>query len=646
MPKSIVLVILLSAMGLFAEDWAAIPPEVWAIRSGPKGAVVLEERTKFKGTSVDYLYRVRVFAEEGRSAAGIPDLPTTTFDIKGRTIYPDGRQVLFNNRKDFAERKVEIGGSEASVNHLIAPGITSDCVFEVAWSEPANGRYRGLPERYQGGLYAHFILANSVPTKRYVIEMSKPFPLAWSLDHGSGAKPEESDKFGYRILTFQNLPALEVPPFGLRPSLSLPSLVIFYQPEFLSGASRKDPDAYWQEAVNALYKDDYEEGISKGVRYREFAAAILAGLPEEPTQKAAELMNRLNEKIANLSRPTHLEEATLPKKFWEGFNSKDLGETVKTGKSNSRGMRLLYYHLLKDAGISPKIGKVVDRDVAFFQWGNKNPWQFHHDVIGIDLPAGGTAWIDPTLRHATPGVIHPDYTGVNILQINTVTWKPSRGFIMGRPETANGRKYTYSLSIGEEGDTFEMRGEFTGYPEYAERSAFLPMEPREQGKVLRERFEKAMKNLMVSEATVLNATDPKKDVTWHLKGSIERDTGRSRVVDPFPGMPSPLRIPSQLEQGRKIPIVLPYLSTQIAVSQFKSPPGFKPRLPEEMHMENEFGRVFLVSNFNEGNRDITVTLKVEVKALSKGADRWDAFRTFLGWIETACRCQVVLAKES
>jgi hypothetical protein len=36
---------------------------------------------------------------------------------------------------------------------------------------------------------------------------------------------------------------------------------------------------------------------------------------------------------------------------------------------------------------------------------------------------------------------------------------------------------------------------------------------------------------------------------------------------------------------------------------------------------------------------------VEVTALSRGADRWESFRTFLGWIESACRRQVVLVRE-
>ncbi|HEY3399965.1 MAG TPA: hypothetical protein VGK03_04980 [Geothrix sp.] len=600
---------------------------------------------RFKVTSIEYVYRVRVFADEGRSAAEIPDLPATAFDIKGRTVYPDGRQVVFNSRKDFAERKVDVGGSETRAKHLVAPGVTPDCVMEVSWAEMANGPFQGLPRRYQGGLYSQWTLANPFPTKVLCVEVAKAFPLAWSLNPGKTQKPELKEDWGFRSYTFRDLPALEIPPYGLRPLLNLPNLVMFFQPERLGAVGQRTPEVYWPEATTYLYKDDYEEGISKGPAFRDFAMEITAGLPEAPADRAAELLNRLNQRICNMGHATHAEEAALPKRFWDDFQFKDLGQAVKSKKTNNLGMRLLFYHLLKQAGLVPKIGKVVDRDRAFFDWTQLNPWQFHHDLIGIDLPAGGTAWVDPTLRHATPGVIHPDYTGVNMLQIDTATWKPSRGTIPGRSASANGRKYTYILDLTDDGDTFDMRSEFTGYPEYVERQSYMALEPREQEKALRERFEKAMKNLVVSEAVVSDTADPKKDVTWRVKGSLERGPGRSRAVDPFPGMPWPLWVPPQMDQERKVAIVLPYLSLQIAQSQFQVPQGFKPRLQEEMRQENEFGRVFWVPAFDPATRKASVTLRVEVNTLSRGADRWESFRTFLGWIETACRRQVVLVRE-
>ena len=96
-------------------DWPPIPPEIWAIKEGPKGAVVIEERFRFQLMEMETVYRVRIFSEEGRGAAALPDLPKNALGIKGRTAYPDGREITFDSRKDFAERKVEAGGRDYSV---------------------------------------------------------------------------------------------------------------------------------------------------------------------------------------------------------------------------------------------------------------------------------------------------------------------------------------------------------------------------------------------------------------------------------------------------------------------------------------------------------------------------------------------------
>jgi hypothetical protein len=105
-------------------------------------------------------------------------------------------------------------------------------------------------------------------------------------------------------------------------------------------------------------------------------------------------------------------------------------------------------------------------------------------------------------------------------------------------------------------------------------------------------------------------------------------------------------VPSKLDQERKTAIVLPCLSVQVGVSRFKVPVGFKPVLQEELRKENEFGRVFWVASFDQATKQVVVTLRVEVNSMSSGADHWAAFRTYLGWIESACRRQVLVVKES
>ena len=640
-----ILALAMSTVCLVAADFPPIPASVWAIKEGPKGAVVLEDRMKFNLHSTDYLYRVRVFSEAGREAAEIADLPATAMSVKGRTVYPDGRQVAFNSRKDFAERRIESGNSETRKTHLVAPGVTSDCVVEFMWSEPADGLLRGLPRRYYQGLYAAWTLSNPYPTQALSVEIAQPFSLAWSLNPGTVKAPEVKNTLSSKQLIFRDLPALDAPPYSLRPTLHLPTLVMFWQPDALSGSGQKGADPYWTEAIKTYYKADYEEDISKGSAFKALAKELTANLPATPRAAAVALLERLDARIANMSQATYTEAAALPKKFWDGFEAKDLTAAAKTGITNGQGMRILYYHLLKTAGLNPLLAKVPDRDVSLFDWNQLNPWQFSKDLIGIEEPGSEILWFDPSLRFATPGVVHPDYTAVPALIIDTATWKGRRGAVSGLAGNANLRRYTYRLELEEDGDRFDVDSEFGGYPEYVERHRYMALEPGEQSKLLKERFEKNMKNLTLQAAEVKNTSNAKASVVWHLKGTLEREQGRRRVVDPFPGMPWPLWVPAKLDEQRSAPIILPYLATQLAVATFKVPKGFTMGAHQELRQQNGFGRVFWVPTYDPATGEGKVVLRVEVSAISAPASQWAAFRQFLGWIEDACRRQVTLTRE-
>lgn len=630
---------------LGGDDFAPIPPEVWAIKSGPKGAVVLEERMTFGITTVEHVWRVRIFSEEGRGAAEIEDLPANAYRIKGRTVYPDGRVVEFNQRKDFGERRVETGSEGLKSLHLVAPGVTADCVVEVRWNENADGILKGLPHRYSSGLYGTWTLVNAYPTQLEVVEVPHRFPLAWSIQPGA-FKPEVTKSMSTQVFTFRNLPAVELPPYALWPMLGAPRLVMFWQPDNMNGPAKAGlGDGYWKDGALAYYKEDYVEGIDKGRAYRALAAEILTGLPKEPVAAACELKLRLDKRIANVSLATFEEAAALPKSFWQELKPKDLDQAAKTGRTSSKGILLLYFHLLKEIGIKPLIAKVPDREVSFFNWNQLNLWQFHQDLIGIQEPGKDPAWIDPTLRFAAPGVVHPDYTGVPALVINSADWSCSKG---GVPVSRlpNTRKYSYTLDLGDEGDRFKVVGEFGGYPEYQERRRYMALEPKEQAKALKERFEKALTSLVVERAEVQHSGDAKVDLSWQLEGVLEREAGRKRVVDPFPGMPWPLWVPSKVDDQRKAAIVIPYLSSQVATATFKVPEGFTMPPHEELKREGEFGRVFWLPTYDPATRTVKVVLRVDVQTVHADAAAWPAFRTFLGWVEDACRRQVTLVKGS
>jgi len=629
-------------------EFAPIPAEVWSIKDGPKGAVVLEDRISFKMREMEMTYRVRIFADSGRNAAALPDLPKTAYDIKGRTVYPDGKEITFDSRKDFAERKVESGGQERSQVHMVAPGVTADCVVEVRWRERCDGYRDALPRRFGNGLYGQWRLGNAYPTQLSVVEISERMPLATSINGNSQWKVESKTVDGLRVFTYRNLPAAEAPPYSLSVTNGLPRLEIYWQPDALISVFSQGRDAYWVETFKRVYLPDYEDGVDTGRPFKQVAAELIDGLPEPPHARATELLRRLDARIKNMSRPTAEEAAALPKKFWDDYQWKRLDKAASSEMASARGMRLLLYHMLKMAGIQPKIGKVVDRDQDLFNYGRLNPWQFHHDLIGVEEAGKGVLWLDAATRYAMPGVIHPAYEGVGMLVFETKdskTWKPSYQLLSPRPFTANSRTYGFSLTLEEDADRFDLRTQFTGYPEYAERYRYLSLDPKEQSRKLKEQFEKNRKNLTISRAEVKDATHPSRQISWEISGALERESGRRREVEPFPGMPWPLWVPDQLESKRTTSIVLPYLFNHVAVSSFEVPKGYRFDPHSDLFHQNEFGTVLWATEYDPQTRKVTVRLTAQVAGLNFSSEHWPAFRAFLGWIQESCQRTIVLTRE-
>lgn len=637
--------VLLTSM-LAAADFAPIPASDWAVRTGTKGAVILEDRTRWDGRTVFHLYRARIFARNGQDAAEIEDLPQGAYEIAGRTVYPDGHSVVINKRTDFATKAASLGNDAAKATHLVAPGITPDCIFELSWRESADGPYGGLPKRFESGLYFHEVLPNPYPTRICSLELPLVMGLPWSLNPGSGPAPKVEENSRTRIITFTDLPALEVPPFALRPTLNLPSITVFWSPENMYRGWRRDPEAFWSHGPELYYKPYYEERIDKGGAFKALAAQLTAGLPKKPAEAAVELLMRLDGAVANVSYPTFAEKAALPKNFWKDYDVKDLTKAAKTRRTSADGMRLLYYHLLKEAGIKPSILMVCDRQTDFFSWQFTNLWQFSAEFIGVPREEGGFLWLDPSARYLTPGIIRPRYSGVPGLLLDTATWKGAKGFSPELVTPMNAEHFAYSLDLGEDADRLRIEAHFAGYPEYDQRSRFLALDEPGQTKELKETFEGRLKNLKVESAAVQGATDPKKNLSWTLAGTLEHEDTRVRKIDPFPGMTWPVAVSGTVEDQRTVPIVLNYTDNYTALCTFKVPEGFGVAPRQDFTHENTFGQTSWIEAYDPATRQVTVRFKVEIRRVVAPASAWADFRTFLGWVEEACRAQVVLTREA
>jgi hypothetical protein len=630
---------------LQAGGWPQIPQEVWAIKEDPakgiKGAVVLEDRMTFRNVMVEYVYRVRILNEGGKSAAEFEDFSDKAYDIEGRTVYPDGKEVVFNQRKDFQTKTaVKSGGFEIKHTILLPPGLSADCVVEIRWKESASSKPKRrwidpIPERL--GMSHEWRLAHPFFTKELVVELPVSFPWAYQVFPSRSFRPEMSEEGGYRRFTLKDLPAVEDLPYSLPSTRDVVRFVVYFQPFELRPFAIKGPEVYWKQASESLFRNVFTSWVKKGSKYEALKQELSSGLPADPQDQARVLLQHLQSRIRNSSWPTFEEVGRQSQEeYEEGVHTEDLEAIASSGVTNSNGMVVLYFNLLKDRGLEPKIALAADRDLRLFRMECLDFFQFNREMMVVEEPGRAALWLDPTLRFSEPGLVLPSFQGTAGLVLDPKDWSVSRKLVPVQPNDSNASEYTFNLELGEEALAFRMAASFKGYPEFRERTRFMHLEPKEQNRQLKEDLERNLKNAAFSKVEVQHAQESKAHLLLTAEGRIEQEAQRRREIYPFPGMAMPLSIPDRWPEGRTEFIVIPFLQTFVSTSRFKLPEGSSIGGISPMDNANRFGKVQWSVSHKQGEEDVKVEMRIEVTTLLEAPSSYDDLRTFLGWVQEAC----------
>lgn len=649
-PRLLASLTLLPSLTVMAADWAPIPPEVWAIKEDPakgiKDAVILEDRTVFRNTYLERIYRVRVLTETGRSAAHLNEFSKDCHGFVGRTVYPDGKVVVFDKRQDFRKEVTSVGERAEQKTMLIPPGVTGNCVMELRWKESCDQNWGSpLPERM--GYSAFWRFGGAYHSLLETVEIPVTFPWPYTANSGRTLALESVEKSGFRIISGKNIPAFENPPYSLVVSQDRPMFQTWFLPDSLRNYARVGPKSFWENVGSILWKRDFEGGIDKGRIYKAFKTNLSSQIKSKSNQGiAAELMVLLDQLIVNTSQLTFSESAKLGKDF-KVPKSSDLDAICETRMASGYGRLLLYFQLLNDFGIAPKLLFVADRDDRLFAPSILNPWQLSDLAVVVEEIGMPPLILDPSVRYAPAGMIFPDYQGVKGLLVDPKeNWAAKDYSVPIQSADFNQKKYEFTVKLDEEEDSFVMKADFAGYPEFKERRAYMASEPAEQNRLLKERFEKALKGAAISKAEVLHASDPKQAVTWLVEGTRERNGGRQRQVSPFPGMPWPLWVPDVFPETRKLPIVMPYLQVHRSKSVIHVPKGQIARPTSSLEHANSLGKVtWAMETKTVGEASVVeVTLEITLESMFLAPDAYGQLKDYLGWISEACRRTVIIDK--
>jgi len=631
------------------EKWAPIPPEVWALKEDPskgiKDAIVLENRTRFTFYDMERTLRVRVLSEAGRKALELPEFSEDCHDFSGRTVYPDEKILAFDKSQDFHRETYEVGDYSIKTTMVIPPGVTRDCVVELRWQESTAFK-AGSPLPARMGYQTVLPFGSAYQTLLQTVELCPKYEWAYSMIPGKTIKMEVAEKSGFKIMSVRNIPPIATPPYSLSVSMDRPVFMTYFQfgdPLLTAGSG----GAYWTAVAKGILISQIELGIRKKRNYQQLKEKLFQQIEvKTPHLVAIRLATLLEKEILNISRMTHEEYARFPKDL-KSAEVTDLESACEKKIASEEGLLVLYYHLLADAGYKPKIALLVDRERGLFRPDIRNPWQARDEMIAVEEPEKGLALVDPSLRFAQPGMILPNYQGLQGLLVDPkAEWATQVFQVPVQSPQFNQKRYEYALTVGEEGDRFLVKAQFCGYPEYSERRSYMMDEPAEQNRKLKERFEKQIKGGVITQAEVLDATDPTKNITWTAEGILERESSRQRKVEPFPGLPSPLDIPDSFPKERTLPIVMPYLQVQSFQSTFRIPKGYRLNECPPFDQKNTFGHVIWgVSTKAEGADTIaTVSLKISVEGMFAAPSAYEDLKTYLGWVSETSRRIVVLEK--
>lgn len=642
-----VLLSILCTLAVAAEDFPPIPPEAWKTgveESKGTGAVILEKQVLVSNRYVDTRLRIRVLTEAGKSAVEFGAFGKDAYDILGRTVHPGGGVTPFT-KKDLKDKTVvKVGSKSVERTILIPPAVTADCIVDIKWRE---SKPYHEPVYYGFGSMDSFTLSGASPVKNAVVEIPRTMPWAWSLVPGKAGKVAKEERGTAARFTLSDLPPLEDTPYSIPGNRKPAMLLLWCNPQTLYNAMREGADAYWNEVGRLILKRDLEEGLTLGKAYQALSAELRKDRPAGTHDFAIELARRLDGRIRNLSAPTYDEKARQSKdEAKQEIQSRDFRSTAERGATDNWGMVCLYLRLLKDEGLKPKVALVADRDRWIFNRTLLTYQQFHDVLIGVEEPSKGVVWIDPAWRFANPGLIHPDFQGTPALSFDTTTWAASTILVPVQEAKVNQRHSSTTLELAEDEDRFTSTVRFSGIQEIQQRRRYMAYEPKEQNRLLKEQVEKDSPRFSLTKAEVRDATNPRKDLNFHLEGRIERESGRRREVEPFPMDPWPLWVPDRLDANRTELIALPHALVHSATSRFTVPKGYSLGKVEPIGQSNAFGSVSweLAREAKDGGESCTVSLRVEVVRTIASAGEYEAFRTFLGWVREACGRTLVLER--
>lgn len=607
-----------------AKQWPAVNPRELAMKDcsqypGAPAVILYHEETWNDTTNTaDFYNRIKVFREAGEDygRVEIPYYPAhmRVHDIRGRTIYPDGKILDFDG-EIYDRQIIKSGRIKIHEKAFALPGVQPGSILEYSYrlSFYAGGSgYNLFPESVRG--------VSADPTAEWRVQQNifmvhgkfviTPYPgrnLSWSRMGAFALPPPQKLPSGGYVFEVSNVAPIAkedaMPPEG-----ALRGAFDFYY--VITDLRVSTATAYWLELAK-VWGEHFDTLLRPRGAIRKEAAQIVAG--KTSTEAKARAIYARMTQIRNLDTEP---EKTAKEQRKEGLKeSRSLADVLKRGYSRGNQINYLYASLARAAGLDVDIVRVSDRSSRFFQLTNLDPDQASAEVVRVKV-GGKDVFIDPASKFCPYGVLpwYETYSGGYVAskkhpEIITIPEPPASEAL--RRRNAN---LILDAATGLSG---QLKVTLTGEEAYLERT----QEHNKDATQRREDAEAEVKGWIPRGSTVKLVNQPawnETSDTLNLVFSIKVPAfglrqGRYMIL-PTGVFETTRAYPFQ-SRVRYYPVDLHYPYERLDKITIKIPAGFKVEaLPDERRAKRPYGS-YGVSCRRDGNQIVVTRHTVMNKSL-------------------------------
>ncbi len=626
-----------------------IPAADWQYGANLHGceAIVLEDRTLFLEKAIERYRKVHILSERGKAAVEFVDLTGTARKLEGRVVDVHGEETAFGQRSDLVELVTYKGrGDLEKVRLLVPPGLSRNCIVELAWTIPAEGAIplgrdafiEAVAEVWpvRNKSFSFTSLRNHPGWQLGNLRLvSQPLWTTGADDHFRLARSG-----GRQTVAYLELPARAAFPFGndWRYDNSHFVQVVKTFPDF--GHRARD---FWKD-VCQNYVRAYLFGaeFKPSPEYRAWVAELKAQRGEEPVQAMSQLLRAFRARMASTRM------ARWDQRFADAAPEDDLGKRLlaafQRGAGDSYELNQLFYRVVTDVGQPFVLVFPSSTEQWPFDADARQPFYFNYYPL-YGVPQGQELMLFAPERYEYgPGYFPNTYEGLEAMVVDPrARWQPRFTVLQGTGAESNRMVSHYTTELQPDfGYSLALQRKVTGAYGAAYRQAYYGLPPAEKNEALAAAW-RDLGVFVLTEATVEGADELEAVITEKIALKVEKrplDVS-SYAFHPFPNSVRPLRSPHTWPPNRDQDLFLDFAKQHIDLNTITVPDGWVLSGVNDWHRRNAVGEVAFQA-VQAGNK-VTVRRDLTVSRNRYPRTEERQLKAFLAWVDEAFEQTIAFA---